>query len=264
MVLTYRGLPRRQRRCRGAVPEPLHSNAPEIVSMMAIEKAGDCFAHELVTWRPDSKCLGHHLSAAQNNKCGSALICVPPFLAPMAKFFPELTPAHQTFIAAQKIFFVASAPANGRVNLSPKGMDTFRIRSTRSVTYLDATGSGNETAAHLVENGRVTVMFCALAGPPLVLRLYGHGRAIHPRDENWATLRPLFGPTIPGERQIITLDVESVQTSCGFGVPRFDYVEDRDQLNRWAEKKGPDGIEEYWAEKNQQSIDGLPTGLLRS
>ena len=182
----------------------------------------------------------------------------------MAKFFPELTDAHREFMVAQKIYFVASAPHQGRVNLSPKGMDTFRIRSSRSVAYLDATGSGNETAAHLAENGRVTVMFCALAGPPLILRLYGKGRAVHPRDEDWTALRPSFGPPIPGERQIISIDVESVQTSCGFAVPRFEYVEDRDQLNRWAEKKGPDGIQAYWAEKNQQSIDGLPTGLLRS
>ncbi|MEO6004725.1 MAG: pyridoxamine 5'-phosphate oxidase family protein [Opitutus sp.] len=181
----------------------------------------------------------------------------------MAKFFPELTPAHQEFIAAQKIFFVASAPTSGRVNLSPKGMDTFRVLNARRVGYLDSTGSGNETAAHLADNGRITVMMCALEGAPLIFRIYGRGNAVNRRHEEWPQLRPLFGPPLPGERQLIVLEIESVQTSCGFAVPRFEYKEDRDNLNKWAEKKGPEGIAEYWTEKNQRSIDGLPTGLLR-
>lgn len=180
----------------------------------------------------------------------------------MAKFFPELGAAHRDFIAAQKIYFVASAPTTGRVNLSPKGLDTFRVLSTRRVGYLDSTGSGSETAAHLAENGRITFMFCAFSGAPLILRLYGSGRAVRPRDAEWAQLRPLFGPPLPGERQLIVADVENVQTSCGFAVPFFSYEGDRDQLNTWAEKKGPDGLATYWAEKNQRSIDGLPTGLL--
>jgi hypothetical protein len=182
----------------------------------------------------------------------------------MAKFFPELTPAHQTFIAAQKIFFVASAPADGRVNLSPKGMNTFRVLSSRRVGYLDVTGSGNETAAHLAENGRITLMLCAFEGAPLIFRMYGRGHAVRPRDDEWNQLRPLFGPPLPGERQLIVADIESVQTSCGYAVPFFDYVEERDQLNSWAEKKGPEGIAAYWEKHNQQSIDGLATGLLRS
>ena len=182
----------------------------------------------------------------------------------MAKFFPELTAAHLEFIAAQKIFFVASAPTSGRVNLSPKGMDTFRVLNSRRVGYLDGTGSGNETAAHLADNGRMTVMMCALTGAPLIFRMYGRGYAVNPRHDEWPQLRPLFGAPLPGERQLIVLDIESVQTSCGFAVPRFEYKEDRDNLNKWAEKKGPDGIAEYWAEKNQRSIDGLPTGLLHS
>jgi hypothetical protein len=182
----------------------------------------------------------------------------------MAKFFPELSPAHQTFIAAQKIFFVASAVASGRVNLSPKGMNTFRVLSSRRVGYLDATGSGNETAAHLAENGRITFMLCAFDGAPLIFRMYGRGRAVHPRDDEWSQLRPLFGPALPGERQLILAEIESVQTSCGFAVPFFDYVDERDQLIRWAEKKGPDGVAAYWREHNEKSIDGLPTGLLRS
>ena len=180
----------------------------------------------------------------------------------MAKFFPELSPSLCDFVGRQKIFFVASAPAHGRVNLSPKGMDTFRILSASRVGYLDATGSGNETAAHLVENGRVTFMFCAFEGAPLILRLYGRGRAVHPRDAEWAQLRPLFGPPLPGERQLVVAGIESVQTSCGFAVPLFEPRGDRTALREWAEKKGPDGVAAYWAEKNTRSIDGLPTGLL--
>jgi hypothetical protein len=182
----------------------------------------------------------------------------------MAKFFSELTITQRDFIARQKIFFVASAPMSGRVNLSPKGMETLRVLDGRRVAYLDATGSGNETAAHLGDNGRLTVMFCAFAGPPLILRLYGRGHAVHPRDPDWTGLRPLFGPPLPGERQLILMQVESVQTSCGFAVPFFDYDGERTQLREWAEKKGPDGLASYWTEKNTRSIDGLPTGLLDS
>ena len=180
----------------------------------------------------------------------------------MAQFFPELTNAQRDFIAEQRIFFVATAPASGRVNLSPKGMDTFRVLGPRRAAYLDATGSGNETAAHLADNGRITIMFCAFSGAPLILRLYGRGRAVPPRDAAWAPLRPHFGAPLPGERQLIVAEIESVQTSCGFGVPLFDCAGDRSLLVDWAAKKGPDGLAAYQAEKNQRSIDGLPTGLL--
>ncbi len=182
----------------------------------------------------------------------------------MAKFFTTLSEAHRDFIAAQKIFFTASAPATGRVNLSPKGMDTFRVLGPNRVAYLDATGSGNETAAHLADNGRLTFMFCAFDGKPLILRLYGRGRTVRPRDSAWAEFRPHFGPPMPGERQLIVAEVEGVQTSCGFGIPFFDYQGERTQLTDWAEAKGPDGVAAYWAEKNTRSIDGLPTGLLES
>jgi hypothetical protein len=180
----------------------------------------------------------------------------------MAKFYTELSTKLQEFIAAQKIFFVASAPSAGRVNLSPKGLDTFRVLGAKRVAYLDGTGSGNETAAHLADNGRITFMFCALTDAPLILRVYGTGRAVRPRDSEWAQLRPLFGPPLPGERQLIVADVDSVQTSCGFAVPIFEYEGDRRQLNDWAAKKTPEGIRTYWSEHNQRSIDGLPTGLL--
>ena len=179
----------------------------------------------------------------------------------MAKFLPELAASHRDFIARQKIFFVASAPAAGRVNLSPKGMDTFRVLSSSRVGYLDATGSGNETAAHLLQNGRLTLMFCAFADAPLILRLYARGRSVPPADAEWRQLRPLFGPPLPGERQLIVADIESVQTSCGFGVPFFEYTGERTQLIEWAERKGPEGILAYQAEKNARSIDDLPTGL---
>lgn len=180
----------------------------------------------------------------------------------MAKFFDTLTPSHLAFIAEQKIYFVASAPAHGRVNLSPKGMNTFRVLSTSRVGYLDVTGSGNETAAHLLDNGRITLMLCSFTASPLIFRIYGRGRAVHPRDAEWAQLRPLFGPAIPGERQLILTEIESIQTSCGFAVPFFDYQGERDTLNEYALHKGPEGIAAYRAEKNLRSIDGLPTGLL--
>ena len=181
---------------------------------------------------------------------------------PVAKFFPQLSEALRDFILRQKIFFAASAPAKGRVNLSPKGMDTFRVLGPRRVGYLDATGSGNETAAHLGENGRVTLMFCAFDGAPLILRIYGLGRAVRSSDPEWAEFRPLFGAPLPGERQLIIAEIENVQTSCGFGVPFFEYRGDRDQLREWATKQGREGIAAYWQEKNARSIDGLPTGLL--
>jgi hypothetical protein len=182
----------------------------------------------------------------------------------MAKFHDALTPSHLAFIAAQKIYFVASAPHAGRVNLSPKGMDTFRVLSPTQVGYLDATGSGNETAAHLLENGRLTVMMCSFEKAPLIFRIYGRGRTARPGDPEWAELRPLFGPPLPGERQLVLARVESVQTSCGFGVPFFRYEGERETLIDYAVRKGEAGMAAYRAEKNVRSIDGLPTGVLNS
>ena len=181
----------------------------------------------------------------------------------MAQFLPALTPELREFIARQHLFFTASAPtsAGGRVNCSPKGMDTFRVLSDSEVAYLDLTGSGNETAAHLRENGRITLMFCAFHDKPLILRLYGHGEAIHPRDAAWDALVRHFHE-LPGQRQIIRVRIESVQTSCGFAVPLYVFEGHRDLLTKWAEKKGEAGLREYWEKKNTKSIDGLPTGLL--
>jgi predicted pyridoxine 5'-phosphate oxidase superfamily flavin-nucleotide-binding protein len=184
----------------------------------------------------------------------------------MAKQFSRLEPHHHDFIARQHMFFTASAAAEGRVNISPRSTDMFCVVDDNCVLYLDRTGSGNETAAHLRATGRLTFMFCAVDGPPLIMRLYGQGRVIkRGSDEYAALLAEKFDDTEPlGARQMVRLDIDLVQTSCGYGVPLFDYTGERDQMDRWAEAKGPDGIEAYWQEKNQISLDGLPTGLLEN
>jgi hypothetical protein len=181
----------------------------------------------------------------------------------MARFYPALEEKHRDFIAAQKIFFTASGTADSRLNLSPKGMDSLRVLSPARIAWLDLTGSGNETAAHLKHDGRMTLMWCSFDADPLILRTYGRGRAVRRQDAEWAALRPRF-PALPGERQLIVLDIESVQTSCGYAVPMYAYAGERDTLARWAEKKGAVGLLDYWREKNQVSIDGLPTGLLEN
>ena len=178
----------------------------------------------------------------------------------MAKFYTELDNSLRRFIAEQKIFFTASAPNDGRVNLSPKGMDSFRCLDGKTVAYLDLTGSGNETAAHIFENGRLTIMFCSFTEKPLILRLYGRGRVILKNDEDWNRLYSNFTPIV-GERQIILLEIESLQTSCGFAVPVYELKEEREKLVEWAENKGENGLLEYRQTKNQISIDGLPTNL---
>ena len=165
----------------------------------------------------------------------------------------------RAFIEAQQVYFVASAPLepHGHVNLSPKGMDTFRVLGPNQVAYLDLTGSGNETAAHLAQNGRATVMFCAFEGKPTILRLYGRGRAVRPGEAEWDELSPRF-PALPGARQVVVVDVTRVQTSCGFGVPLMRFEGERDALVRWAESKGEEGLRVYREQKNSRSIDGLP------
>ncbi len=179
----------------------------------------------------------------------------------MARFYPVLEAKHRDFIAGQKMFFTASGTASSRLNLSPKGMDSLRILSNTRVAYLDLTGSGNETAAHLKHDGRLTMMWCSFDANPLILRLYGHGHIVRRQDAAWAELHASFA-VLPGERQIIVLDIESVQTSCGYAVPMYTYTGERDTLARWSEKKGAVGLLEYWRDKNQISIDGLTTNLL--
>lgn len=180
----------------------------------------------------------------------------------MAKTYPDISKAHQEFIAHQRIFFVGSAPLSpdGHVNLSPKGTDCFRILSPTKVAYMDLIGSGNETSAHLLENGRITLMFCAFDGPPNILRLYGQGHTVLPGTLEWDELSPLF-TIYPSTRQLIVIEVARVQTSCGFGVPLYEYQGERDQHFRWADSKGEDGLTDYKQEKNMVSIDNLPTAM---
>jgi len=176
-------------------------------------------------------------------------------------FHTELDDRLQNFIGEQKLYFVATSPVEGRVNLSPKGIDSFRVFGPQKVAYLDMTGSGNETAAHLLENPRLTVMFCSFDSNPLILRLYGTARSVKPSDPEWVELYSHF-TAHPSARQVFVMDVDSVQTSCGFGVPMYDFVANRDTMEKWAEKKGANGVRAYWKEKNVQSIDGQPTGLV--
>ncbi len=180
----------------------------------------------------------------------------------MAKFYDSISDTLRQFIEAQHMFFVASAPLNseGHVNVSPKGMDSLRVLSPNRVAYIDLIGSGNETSAHLNENGRITFMWCAFNGKPDIVRLYGKGRAVLPSDLEWAELSPLF-PNYLNARQIITADIHKVQTSCGYAVPLMDFVAHRDTLTRWAEAKGEEGLHNYICEKNVESIDGLPTPI---
>ena len=180
----------------------------------------------------------------------------------MAKVYDRITPELQQFIANQQMFFVATAPlsATGHINLSPKGLDSFRVLAPNQVAYLDLTGSGNETSAHLRENGRITFLFCAFQEPPCILRLYGQGRVLLPGDSRWDEIYTHF-PAIPGTRQIVVAEVDRVQTSCGLGVPLYEPVEQRQGLVQWAEKKGEAGLREYWEQKNRVSLDGLPTPL---
>jgi hypothetical protein len=182
----------------------------------------------------------------------------------MAKFFDSILEQHKVFIEKQKMFFVGSAPlsAKGHVNLSPKGIDSFRVLTPSKVAYMDIVGSGNETSAHLLENGRITLMFCAYEGPPNIMRLYGTGRTVLPGDTEWPELADNFKLQL-ATRQIIVADIHKVQTSCGFSVPLYEYMGERDHAEKWALNKGADGLETYKAEKNLISIDGLPAALFK-
>ena len=179
----------------------------------------------------------------------------------MAKQFAGFDDDHRALIAAAPLFFVATAAATGRVNLSPKGMDSLRVTGPNSLVWLNLTGSGNETAGHLRLDPRMTVMWCGFGRRPVILRAYGTARALHPRDAGFAERASLFGPQA-GARQVVDMAVEMVQTSCGFAVPMADDWQPRDTLARWAEAKGPEGVSTYWAERNTETIDGFATGIL--
>ena len=180
----------------------------------------------------------------------------------MGSFFNSISDRHQEFIKAQHMFFVSTAPlhSEGHINLSPKGLDSFRVLSPNKVAYMDIVGSGNETSAHILENGRITFMFCAFAGPPNILRLYGKGYAVLPETEEWEEIAQRF-ILMPATRQIIVADISKVQTSCGFGIPYYAYKGERDHAEKWAAKKGADGLIQYQQDKNMRSMDGLPTAL---
>jgi hypothetical protein len=178
---------------------------------------------------------------------------------PMGKIFTELNDELQAFIAAQHLFFVATAPQDpaGHINLSPKGLDSLRILSPLQVAYVDLIGSGVETIAHLRENGRLTLMFCAFEGRARILRLYGRGRAVEPADAGWSELAARF-PDYASARSVIVLDIDRVADSCGYGVPTYVYQGERTQLIDWGDRQGPDGLARYKSEKNRASIDNLP------
>jgi Pyridoxamine 5'-phosphate oxidase len=177
----------------------------------------------------------------------------------MAEFFETLSDAHAAFIAKQPVFFVATAAEGARVNLSPKGMDCFRVLAPKQVAYLDVGGSGNETQAHLTADGRITIMFCAFDQPALILRLYGRGRSVLPQDAGWAALAAAF-TLLPGTRQIFVIDIETVQTSCGWGVPHMSFDRERETLSK-AHRSYPPGAYLEKIKERTKSIDGLPVRL---
>ncbi len=178
----------------------------------------------------------------------------------MSEIYERIDDKLRKFIEKQHVFFVATAPAgaDGHVNVSPKGLkDTFRVLDENTVAYLDYVGSGAETIAHLRENGRITIMMCAFEGPPNILRLYGHGEVLEPQDDGFAELSGLF-PSETEARSIIRVNVERIADSCGYGVPVYSYEAERTLLRQWADKKGPERLQQYQIDKNAESIDGLP------
>lgn len=178
----------------------------------------------------------------------------------MAKQFDRLALAHRTFIAAQQIFFVATATDTGRVNLSPKGMNSLRVLDGNRILWRNSTGSGNETAGHVLRNNRMTLMWCSFDEQPLILRCYGTARAIHREAEDWQAFNTAFPPDI-GARQFFEVTVDLVQTSCGYGVPRLAYEAERPDAEAWCDAKGEAGIRAYWDDENRTTIDGFPTGI---
>jgi hypothetical protein len=177
----------------------------------------------------------------------------------MGKLFPDIDERNAAFIRAQKVFFVATAPlaGDGLVNCSPKGLDSFAVLDPTTVAYVDLVGSGIETVAHLRENGRIVLMFCAFEGPPRILRLHGRGEVIEPADAAFHELAAHF-PSHPSARAIVRVEVARVADSCGYGVPLYRFEKERSQLHEWADRKGEDGLEAYKRENNRESLDGLP------
>jgi len=179
----------------------------------------------------------------------------------MGKQFSELSQAHQDFIAAQPMFFTGTAARDGKVNISPKGMDCLRVLDATTIAYVNATGSGNETAGQLLDHPRMTLMWCSFDKRPQILRTYGTARTVHPRDTDWQALAARL-PAVPGARQIYVQSIDMVQTSCGYAVPFMELVGERDTLRHWTDDKGPEGIATYWKDRNQTTLDGLPTKVI--
>jgi hypothetical protein len=178
----------------------------------------------------------------------------------MGKRFPALDADHIAFIREQPLFCVATAPKDGRVNLSPKGMDSLRVLSPTRILWLNLTGSGNETAAHLAENPRITLMWMSFSQRPMILRAYGRATVTHHGTPGWASLAAQLAD-IPGARQIVDVTVDLVQSSCGYAVPLMAFDAERPVLRHWAEDKGEDGLRAYWESRNSETIDGAPTGI---
>lgn len=179
----------------------------------------------------------------------------------MAKQFDHITADHRGFIEAQHMFFCGTAADEGRVNISPKGKDSLRVLGPNRIVWRNLTGSGNETSAHLARINRMTLMWCGFEVRPMIMRAYGSARTLHPRDADFDALNARF-PHDNGARQIYDMTVDLLQTSCGYAVPFFDHQGPREVLKAWAENKGPDGVTAYWQDRNQQTIDGLPTYIV--
>ncbi|MCV6610042.1 MAG: pyridoxamine 5'-phosphate oxidase family protein [Amphritea sp.] len=178
----------------------------------------------------------------------------------MGDRFEMLEQKHIEFIQQQKMYFIGTAATEGFVNVSPKGIDSFRVLGKNRVAWLNLTGSGNESAAHVLDNDRMTVMFCSFEKQPLILRLYGRAQVFHERDSQWTELLTLF-PDYVSARQVFVVDIDLVQSSCGFAVPYYEYKEQRPTLLRWADNKGRDGVLEYQRERNRLSLNGFDTGI---
>ena len=179
----------------------------------------------------------------------------------MAVKFDNINKAHKAFMEKQKMFFIGSAGAEGYINVAPKGMDTFKILDENTVLWLNHTGSGNETSAHVQENGRMTIMFNSFDKTPMILKLFGTAIVVHNKDEEWEEMSQHFTEFI-GARQFFKMNVELVLTSCGFGVPQYKYIGERNKLQKWAEKKGREGMKLYWSEKNVVTLNGIETKVM--
>lgn len=178
----------------------------------------------------------------------------------MAKKFDRLALSHRQFIQAQQMFFVATAAPTGRVNLSPKGTDSLRVVDANRILWRNSTGSGNETAGHILLDPRMTLMWCSFGDAPMILRCYGTARAIHRDDAGWDAANAAFPPDLAA-RQVFEMTIQMVQTSCGYGVPRMSFEGERPDADVWTEQKGPDGIRDYWDTTNRTTLDGFPTGI---